>query len=289
MADISSTHFQSGALRGKSAQQEDWQQQALGRDRFRFSIARVVSAPLFQLRISVLHSLASKRVLDVPPPYQHRRSHPFLHPESGSRTETKFMHCQLPLLSGWHLALPSKGPVLPSTGLESLTEEQKLDTSTRKSIKGGRVPLTLLAVHKARVEGLHKSALWVSATASASSEHEPSLGTRGSSLLATCGRDPTLISRELWDLITTRQLTRSRTGTLHSTFLHFTSGRLTHFTNSLHPHQSLTSLRPLPHLQLSLPFASRGETKRTCFCGPPSHLTRPPSSCGTIGSENSSP
>ncbi|PMD21547.1 hypothetical protein NA56DRAFT_645382 [Hyaloscypha hepaticicola] len=58
------------------------------------------------------------------------------------------------------------------------------DTSTRKSIKGARVPLThtLFAVHQTRVDGLHKSALWVSATASDGCEHESSLVEGGSSI-----------------------------------------------------------------------------------------------------------
>jgi len=90
--------------------------------------------------------------------------------------------------------------------------DEQPDTSTRKSIKGARVPLTLLAVHKTRVDGLHKSALWLSAAASDGCEHESSLLEGGSSA-GEPWRYP--IPGDLRDLITTHQPSLSQAGTLH--------------------------------------------------------------------------
>jgi hypothetical protein len=78
--------FQSGALRSRSAAQSEWYQQALGRDNLRNPLFD--SCSLFQLRISVLHPLALERVEFALTANQHLGFPPFVHPESGPRTET---------------------------------------------------------------------------------------------------------------------------------------------------------------------------------------------------------
>jgi hypothetical protein len=109
--------------------------------------------------------------------------------------------------------------------------DDRRDTSTRDSIKGARVPLTLLAVHKTRVKSsrvdLHDGFLLPPALV-VSYRHESSLIERGSSdasrRAASLVRDPSFIPRDLWDWTTIRQLTDSPTATFHST------GLSTHFT-----------------------------------------------------------
>jgi hypothetical protein len=98
VAVISSSHFQSGALRVKEAGQGEWHQQALGRDSVK-NVA-VDSCSLFQLRISVLHPFALERVQFASAANHELASHPFEQPVKWPKTERQFMHCQLQLLSG---------------------------------------------------------------------------------------------------------------------------------------------------------------------------------------------
>jgi hypothetical protein len=117
------------------------------------------------------------------------------------------------------------------------------DTSTRKSIKGARVPLMLLGCIRRGSKGfisLHYGFLLPPVLAVSMNL---SLMEGGSTCWRGFGRDPTFISRDLWDLTTIRQLTHSRIGTLRSTPLS-TSPPHPQLTKSLHPHRSLILHHP---------------------------------------------
>jgi hypothetical protein len=144
------------------------------------------------------------------------------------------------------------------------------DTSTRKSIQGARVPLTLLAVHKTRVDGLHKSALWVSATASSGCEHESSWVEGGSSV-----GEPLEGSH-----VHTRRFTGldHLSGPLTFTSWHTSLEATSELQKSLHPHR----VRELHHSSpLSRPNSGASQSgrfswrnKTVVFLRPLSHFTR---------------
>jgi hypothetical protein len=159
---------------------------------------------------------------------------------------------------------------------------EQSDTSTRKGIKGARVPLTLLAVLKTRVDELHKSALWVSATASDGCEHESSLVEGGSSVGGP-RRNPTFVPGDLQDSITTRQ----PSPTNWHTSMEFTSELKNHYI-----HTGAANFTTPPPLQSQPNFGSSQSrcfswrNKTVVFLRPLSHLTRILSSCRTIGPES---
>lgn len=151
------------------------------------------------------------------------------------------------------------------------------DTSTRKSIKGMRDPLTLLAVHKARVEGfisLHYGFLVPPAPAlSTNGPRGREAQVAGEAWKGSHARVPRFMGPDHHS--TTHSFTNWHTS-LHFTSIsaHFSSSHTIHKFHYIHTRASLRCQRP-PSSQSAR--CSPSETKRTCFCGPhhisPEHLS----------------